>query len=79
MVTEQGKQKSYQEALEHDRKGEWAKAMQDEMKFLFENHTYDLVKLPKGKKALKNKRVYRLKHDGKNLISMARLVVKGFR
>ncbi|RVW27983.1 Retrovirus-related Pol polyprotein from transposon TNT 1-94 [Vitis vinifera] len=35
--------------------------MQEEMRSLLENHTYDLVKLPKGKKALKNKLVYRLK------------------
>ena len=31
------------------------------MKFLNENHIYDLVKLLKGNKALKNKWVYRLK------------------
>lgn len=30
-------------------------AMQDEIKSLHENHTYDLLKLPKEKKALKNK------------------------
>ncbi|KAG5549867.1 hypothetical protein RHGRI_014986 [Rhododendron griersonianum] len=77
-VTEQGEPESYQEALEHDKKGEWAKAMEDEMKSLLENRTYDLVKLPKGKKALKNKWVYRLKHDGENLRYKARLVVKGF-
>ena len=29
--------------------------MQEEMKSLNENHTYDLVKLPKGKRTLKNK------------------------
>ncbi|KAG5549866.1 hypothetical protein RHGRI_014986 [Rhododendron griersonianum] len=73
-----GEPESYQEALEHDKKGEWAKAMEDEMKSLLENRTYDLVKLPKGKKALKNKWVYRLKHDGENLRYKARLVVKGF-
>ena len=36
--------------------------MQEEMRYLLENHTYDLVKLPKGKKTLKNKWVYKLKN-----------------
>ena len=41
---------------------EWYLAMQDEMDSLNENHTYELVKLTKGKKSLKNKWVYELKH-----------------
>ena len=42
--------------------------------------TYDLVKLPKGKRALKNKWVYRLKiEEGTSQPQYkARLVVKGF-
>lgn len=31
-------------------------------KYLCENHTYDLVKLQKGKKTLKYKQVYKHKH-----------------
>lgn len=53
--------------------------MKEEMRSLYENHTYDLVKLPKVKKALKNKWVY--KHKIENNGSQrykARLVVKGF-
>ena len=42
-------------------------AMQDEMDSLHENHTYELVELPKGKRALRNKWVYKLKPgDGGN-------------
>ena len=54
--------------------------MQEEMRSLLENHTYDLVKLPKGKKALKNKLVYRLKtkNNSSQLRYKARLVMKGF-
>ena len=50
------------------------------MRSLLENHTYDLVKLPKGKKALKNKLVYRLKtkNNSSQLRYKARLVMKGF-
>jgi len=35
--------------------------MQDEMKFLHDNHIYDLVKLPKGKTTLENKWIFRMK------------------
>ena len=37
--------------------------MQEEMDSLHRNHTYELVKLPKGKKILKNKWVYRIKQE----------------
>ena len=53
--------------------------MQEEMKSLNENHTYDLVKLPKGKRALKNKWVYMLKIENNSQQRYkTRLVVKGF-
>ena len=49
------------------------------MKSLNENHTYDLVKLPKRKRALKNKWVYRLNTENKSQQQYkARLVVKDF-
>ena len=53
--------------------------MKDEMDSLLGNQTWDLAELPKGKKALHNKWVYRLKneHDGSKRYK-ARLVVKGF-
>ena len=55
-------------------------AMQEEMESLQKNHTYDLVELPKGKKALKNKWVFKIKKDGSGTIIKykARMVVKGF-
>ncbi|RDY11436.1 hypothetical protein CR513_03880, partial [Mucuna pruriens] len=46
----------YQEAIESEERQKWLDAMQDEMKSLHDNHTYDLVKLPKGKKVLENDR-----------------------
>ncbi|GJW71983.1 retrovirus-related pol polyprotein from transposon TNT 1-94 [Tanacetum coccineum] len=49
------------EAMEDEHKKEWFDAMQDEMKSLYENNTFKLTKLPKGKRALKNKWVYKLK------------------
>ena len=55
------------------------KAMQEKMKSLIDNHIYDLVKLPKGKRVLKNKWVYRLKIENNSQQGYkARLVVKDF-
>ena len=39
----------------------WLSAMQYEMDSLHENYTYDMVELLKGKRALKNKWVYKVK------------------
>ena len=60
-------------------KEEWRIAMQEEMQSLHENNTYELVELPKGRRALKNKWVYRIKTE-ENCSKpryKARLVVKG--
>ena len=55
------------------------KAMQEEMNSLQKKKTYELVELPKGKKALRNKWVFKLKKDSEKLVKYkARLVVKGF-
>ena len=35
--------------------------MKEEMQSLYENETFELVKLPKGRKALKNLWVYKVK------------------
>ena len=53
--------------------------MKDEMDSLLGNQTWELTKLPIGKKALHNKWVYIIKneHDGSKRYK-ARLVVKGF-
>ncbi len=54
--------------------------MQEEMKSLLENDTYELVKLPKGMRVLKNKWVFRIKNEEHNSKPRykARLVVRGF-
>ena len=66
--------------MSDENKEEWSEAMQDEMNSLYENDTFELVKLPKGKKALKNKWVYRVKTEENTSHPRykARLVVKGF-
>ena len=59
---------------------DWKNDMKEEMDSLFENKTWELVKLPKGRKTLQNKWVYKSKHqgEGKKERYKARLVVKGF-
>ncbi|CAL9011600.1 unnamed protein product [Prunus brigantina] len=80
LLTDGGEPECYEEALTHDQQDEWLKAMHEEKQSLHENHTYDLVNLPKDRKALKNKWVYRLKTEENNSKPRfkARLVVKGF-
>ena len=53
--------------------------MQEEMNSLHKNKTYELIELPKGKKALRNKWVFKIKKDSEILVKYkARLVLKGF-
>ena len=61
MLTNRGELETYQEAILHEHKNESVKVMQEEMRSLLKNHTYDLVKLLEEKKTLKNKWVYKLK------------------
>jgi Reverse transcriptase (RNA-dependent DNA polymerase) len=80
LLTEEGEPESLQEAQIHKDKAKWQDAMKDEMKSLQENDTYELVQLPKSRKALRNKWVFKLKRDGNGELMKykARLVVKGF-
>ena len=70
----------YEEAMTNEQKEKWLVAMQDKMGSLHENYTYDLVELPKGKRALRNKWVFKLKNgdNGSSPRYKARIVVKGF-
>ncbi|KAH9319303.1 hypothetical protein KI387_021072, partial [Taxus chinensis] len=69
---------SFDEVMQVDASKKWEQAMDEEHKSLMENQTWDLVKLPEGKRALQNKWVYRVKDEGGNKRYNARLVVKGF-
>lgn len=80
LLIDGGEPESYEEAMMDNYKEEWLKAMQEELQSLHENLTYKLVVLPKGKRALKNKWMYKLKTEENNSRPRykARLVVKGF-
>jgi ATP-binding cassette subfamily B (MDR/TAP) protein 1 len=81
MLTDCGEPSCYQEVMLAAEKVKWEKAMQSEMNSLHKNHTWELVQLPEGKKALPCKWVYKEKitpSDGRPKYK-ARLVAKGFK
>jgi len=80
LLTDMGEPEGYDEVMLDTHRDRWVEAMEDEMKSLHENGTYELVELPKGKKALTNKWIFRLKQEQHTSAPRykARLVVKGF-
>ena len=72
---------TFGEALRISESDQWKLAMEEEMKSLHQNQTWELVKLPKGKRAIGNKWVYTKKQGSLNQSTpryKARLVAKGF-
>ena len=63
------------------RQPQWSAAMQDEHKSLLDNKTWELVDLPKGRKAIDTKWVLKKKLNASGQVERykARLVAKGFR
>jgi len=80
ILANDGEPECFREVMESEEKRKWLDAMKDEMKSLHDNHTFDLVKLPKGKGALDNTWIYRVKHESNSTSPRykARLVVKGY-
>lgn len=71
---------SYEEAINSSQSVHWKEAMQNEMKSLQENQTWELTALPEDAKAIPCKWVFRVKTNPNGSIDKykARLVVKGF-
>ena len=71
--------KTAKEALVSKQKGEWMRAMEEEMNALLANQTWELVPLPAGKKAIDSKWVFKLKRSPDSPPRYkARLVIRGF-
>jgi len=68
---------SYNEASNDPK---WVEAMQNEMRALKENNTWTLTNLPKNRKSIGSKWIYKIKYkpDGQIERYKARLVAKGF-
>ncbi|KAJ4736375.1 Transposon Ty1-NL2 Gag-Pol polyprotein [Rhynchospora pubera] len=79
LLTDSGEPEDYKEAIESGDAVKWEQAMMEEFESLEKNKTWDLTKLPEGKRALQSKWVFRVKDevDGSKRYK-ARLVVKGF-
>ena len=80
LLTDEGEPSMFQEACSVKDSKRWKAAMDEEVNSLLENQTWKLMELPKGRKALANKWVYRLKHEENSTEPRykARLVVKGY-
>jgi transposase InsO family protein len=72
--------KTYKQAVTCVDAEKWKKAMDEEIKSIKQNNTWDVVKLPKNKRAIGCKWVYKLKRDenGQVCSYKARLVAQGF-
>ncbi|KAH9309219.1 hypothetical protein KI387_037130, partial [Taxus chinensis] len=78
-LTHSGELKSFEEVMQDKTRVQWEHDMDEEMDSLEHNQTWDLVKLPAGKRTLQNKWVYRIKEEeGGHKRYKERLVVKGF-
>lgn len=53
LITEGGEPSYYEKVVSDEHKNVLSEAMQAVMKSVYENETFELVSLPKGKKALK--------------------------
>ncbi|GJX56147.1 gag-pol polyprotein [Tanacetum coccineum] len=80
LFTEEGEPSTLQEALNNLDASFWEEAMQEEIKALYKNKTWELVPLPGGRKPIGNKWVYKIKKNGNDQVERyrARLVVKGY-
>ncbi|MCO5548301.1 hypothetical protein L7F22_001758 [Adiantum nelumboides] len=77
MLTDEGEPLTYKEAKTCEHNSKWELAMQEEIKALHAIDTWDLVELPKGRKAIPNKWVYKIKTVDAKPKYKARLVAKG--
>ena len=69
-----------EEVLSTPEKAHWVKAMEKGMKSLQENEVWDLVELPRGRKPVGSKWVFKVKTDEDGNVERykARLVAQGF-
>ena len=71
---------TFEEAVSSANKAKWEKAVEAEMRSLDNNHVWDLVQLPEGRKLVGSKWVFKVKLDGDGQVERykARLVAQGF-
>lgn len=79
-ISEIEEPESYTAAIKSLDSEKWNKAIQEEMESLLENNTWSLVNLPKNRRAIGNRWVFKIKCAANGDIDRykARLVVKGY-
>jgi len=81
LVTECGDPCTFEEAIEQEDRNKWMVAMTEEMESLHKNQTWELTELPKGKRAIGCKWIFRKKEGSSPMEEIkykARLVAKGY-
>ena len=80
LVDYQEDPQSVEEAMASDNAKHWEQAMIDEMNSMKTNDVWKLVELPRNKKTIKTRWVFKVKRDDQNkpVRFKARLVAKGF-
>ena len=68
LLTEDGEPTTFMEAMRNPDASMWMTAMQEEIEALHRNHTWKLVELPAGRKAIGNKWVYKIKRDSNDQV-----------
>src|SRR3954465_3159116 len=73
--------RDYKEVMRSRNKAEWVKVMNDDMKSLHVNHTWELIKKPAGARLVKCQWIFKVKEGIEGVTSKrykARLVARGF-
>ena len=72
---------TFQEAVSSSEGPQWKEAIKSEIDSIMQNHTWELVELPKGCKPLGSKWIFKrkMKADGSIDKYKARLVIKGYK
>ena len=80
VLTTNAEPRNFKEAKENPNRGKWFEAMEEELRSLSDNETWELVDLPEGKKAIGSKWVYKIKYNQDDTVARykARLVAQGF-
>ena len=78
LITSSGDPTTFQEAIHSQEKSRWMGVMVEEIQSLHKNQTWNLVELPKGKRAIGCKWVYKKKEavseKKKKLVKSSKLV-----
>ena len=81
MLLDHGELANYEEAMMSPDSAKWLEAMKSEMGSMYENKVWTLIDLPKDRRAIEIKWIFKRKTnvDSRVTIYKARIVTKGFR